>query len=164
MQCRLSYKGDIALNKTQVLKEKLRSKGYKITRQREAILEVFAVEDSHLLTAQELFEKIQENQAGTNFSTVYRNLELLLQEGIIRKVELNREAAYYELHDDKGHHHHLVCNRCGSIQTTDFCPLDRLKSEDGFIPVEHRFEIYGYCRDCVNSQDLKGKGKKDSKE
>ena len=151
------------MNKSQKLIERLRKKGYKITRQREAILKAFSEGDSHLLTAQELYEKIGETQSGTNFSTVYRNLELLLQEGIIRKVELNREAAYYELHDDNGHHHHLVCNRCGSIQTTSFCPLDRLKNEDGFIPTEHRFEIYGYCRDCANSQDIKVKKEKYSK-
>ena len=141
-----------SLNRAEKMLEKLRRKGYRITRQREAILKVLGEGDHHLLTAQELFEGILESQPGTNFSTVYRTLELLLQEGIVRKVELDREAAYYELHNDEDHHHHLVCKECGNIQTTNFCPLDKLKGEDGFIPVEHRFEIYGYCRDCVLQQ------------
>lgn len=145
------------MNQSQNLIEELRKKGYKITRQREAILRAFSEDGHQLLTAQEIFEKVKKSQAGTNFSTVYRNLGLFLEEQIISKVELDREAAYYELNDKKGHHHHMVCKRCGSIQTIDFCPLDRLKNDNGFIPLEHRFEIYGYCKDCINNnkEDIK---------
>lgn len=132
--------------------EKLRDKGYKITPQREAILTVLGEGEHQLLTAQEIFEKVLKNGGCTNFSTVYRNLELLLQEGIVRKVELNRDASYYEVNSSEDHHHHLICTKCGSIQTTSFCPLDRLQDENGFVPVEHRFEIYGYCKDCVRAQ------------
>jgi len=131
--------------------QELKKKGYKVTRQREAILSVLGEDEHQLLTAQEIFERILEMGSATNFSTVYRNLEILLQENIIRKVELNREAAYYELNCSGDHHHHLICKQCGSIQTTNFCPLDKLGDENGFIPVEHKFEIYGYCKDCVKS-------------
>ncbi|HHU48179.1 MAG: Fur family transcriptional regulator [Caldicoprobacterales bacterium] len=129
--------------------EKLRDKGYKITRQRESILAVLSEEGHQLLSAREIFKKVLKNGGCTNFSTVYRNLELLMQEGIVRKVELNRDAACYELSNCEEHHHHLVCTKCGNIQVTSYCPLDELQDEDGFVPTEHHFEIYGYCKDCV---------------
>ncbi len=131
--------------------EKLRKRGYKITRQREAILKVLSDGEHQLLTPQEIFEKVQKKAWCADTSTIYRNLEMLLQEGIVRKIKLNRDAACYELNIREKHHHHLVCTKCGNIQTTDFCPLDRLQDEDGFVPIEHRFEVYGYCRDCVNA-------------
>lgn len=140
------------MNRSTELLDELRKKGYKITRQREGILTVLG-EDSHqLLTAQEIFERMLQAGSETNFSTVYRNLEVLLQEGIVRKVELDREAAYYELVQSGDHHHHLICKECGSIQTTDFCPFDQLQDEDGFVPVDHSFEVYGYCKDCAKAR------------
>jgi Fe2+ or Zn2+ uptake regulation protein len=137
--------------------EELRRKGYKVTPQRKAILSILDEGEHQLLTAQELFEGVKKEVPRTNFSTVYRNLEILLEEGIVRKVELGRDAAYYELRDDKKHHHHLICKGCGNIGTTDFCPLDQIIGEDGFIPVEHRFEIYGYCRECALAKKAEGK-------
>ena len=128
--------------------QELKNKGYKITRQREAILKVLGETDHQLLTAQGIFEKVTQTNPGTNFSTVYRNLELLLKEDIIKKVELERDAAYYELSQSGDHHHHLICKGCGNIKKTDFCPFKKIEDEDGFTPVEHRFEVYGYCKDC----------------
>ncbi|HHY82150.1 MAG TPA: transcriptional repressor [Clostridiales bacterium] len=139
------------MNRSLEILQELKKKGYKVTRQREAIISVLGEVEHQLLTAQEIFEKILGMGSATNFSTVYRNLEMLLQEEIIRKVELNRDAAYYELNYSGDHHHHLICKKCGSIQTTSFCPLERLGDEDGFIPVEHKFEIYGYCKECVKT-------------
>jgi len=127
----------------------LKSKGYKITRQREAILKVLSSDECRLVTAQQIYEEVSKATPGTNFSTVYRNLEVLTQENIVQKIEINRDAAYYELAPDRDHHHHhLICKRYGSIKTTDFCPFEAMKDEDGFTPVEHRFEVYGYCKNC----------------
>ncbi len=131
--------------------DELKRRGYKVTRQREAILRVFQGAEKALMTAQELFNRVILEHPGTNFSTVYRNLEILLQEGIIVKVELDREAAYYELSSNGEHHHHLICKGCGSIRPTKYCPFKEGLSEDGFMPVEHRFEVYGYCRTCLRT-------------
>ncbi len=131
------------------LVHELKSKGYKITRQREAILKVLSSDECRLMTAQQIYEEVNATMPGTNFSTVYRNLEVLTQENIVQKIEINRDAAYYELAPDRDHHHHhLICKSCGSIKTTDFCPFEAMKDEDGFMPVEHRFEVYGYCKNC----------------
>ena len=67
---------------TGTLKERLKLRGYKITRQREAILDAFLACASHLVTAHELFKQVTINVPQTNFSTVYRNLEILVQEGL----------------------------------------------------------------------------------
>lgn len=129
----------------------LKKRGYKITRQREAILRVYARHPAKPVKAQDLFEQVVAEHPGTNFSTVYRNLEMLVQEGLLLKVEIDGGAAHYELSEQGEHHHHLICKGCGSIQPTRYCPFKSGLAEEGFYPVAHRFEVYGYCRDCLLS-------------
>ena len=140
------------MDKREGLKQELRKRGYKLTRQRETILEVFESSERALMTAQDIFERVIRRNPGMNFSTVYRNIEMLLQEDIITRVELDGGAAYYELSGDGEHHHHLICKRCGHVQVTKYCPLRESFDEEGFVPVDHRFEVYGYCRDCVEDK------------
>ena len=98
------------------IEDQLRRRGYKLTKQREAIIKVLDSLEENLATAQHIFEKVTETNPGTNFSTVYRNLDLLVQEGILRKTSLGHEASYYELVTNDTHHHHMICKECGKIR------------------------------------------------
>lgn len=133
------------------LEKRLKAKGYKITNQRRAILEVFTDTEKHLLTALEVFEAVGLKDSQMNFSTVYRNLEVLTDAGIIKRYNLDNGVNYYEL-DIHGHHHHLICLTCGEAKTIFHCPIEAIKSsieeETDFTPVEHKLEIYGYCKEC----------------
>jgi Fe2+ or Zn2+ uptake regulation protein len=146
------------LDKRQGLKQELRKRGYKLTRQRKTILEVLSSSGNIPMTARDIFERVTRLSPGMNFSTVYRNIEILLQENIITRVELHGDAAYYELSEDGKHHHHLVCKGCGNIQAIEYCPLNIPFEKEGFIPVDHRFEVYGYCRNCVDENKQIGLG------
>ncbi|MFU0800985.1 MAG: transcriptional repressor [Xylanivirga thermophila] len=138
--------------KSESFKDQLKKKGYKWTKQREAILNAFKQGNNPLLTAQELFDQVLRLIPSTNFSTVYRNLEMMVQENIVTKVNIGGQAARYEL-KNKGHHHHLICQKCGKVQCTDFCPFAQMPDQDGFVPVEHNFEVYGICKDCLKSDN-----------
>ena len=127
--------------------EKLRDKGYKITRQRNPSLQ-FSVKKGINSFLPGRSSKGIENGGCTNFSTVYRNPELLMQEGIVRKVELNRDAACYELQLRRTPSP-LVCTKCGTFRLPAIVPWMNCRMRDGFVPTEHHFEIYGYCKDCV---------------
>lgn len=135
------------------LRKQLKKRGYKLTKQREAILDVLEELDKSLMTAQEIFKRVVKINPGTNFSTVYRNLDILAQEGIIRRVTFGQEASYYELIFDGKHHHHLICKGCGKIQCTDYCPIKDMPEEDGFRATEHRLEIFGFCRECIDTNE-----------
>jgi len=140
----------------QIAEGKLKSEGYKLTNQRKAILKSFETSDSHLLSAQQLFAKVIEICPGTNFSTIYRNLELLTSIGIISRVELGDGIGCYELKLENDHHHHLICLECGDTRVIDYCPLAHIEEksvyEGGFTPVKHRFDIYGYCYQCKKAK------------
>lgn len=130
--------------------EMLKQKQLKVTPQRKAILTVLEKSES-VLSAQELFREVLELLPGTNFSTIYRNLDMLLSKGILCRIHRENGGDLYEIRRQEGHHHHVICKSCGASFTLDFCPMETLGRElqkQGFTPTEHRFEIYGYCDKC----------------
>ncbi|SFP86621.1 Fur family transcriptional regulator, zinc uptake regulator/Fur family transcriptional regulator, ferric uptake regulator [Caldicoprobacter faecalis] len=146
-------KGVLWMGNKNEFTEQLKQRGYKLTKQRQAILDVFMEMERPLATAQHIFEKVMEINPGINFSTVYRNLDMLVQEGIVRKITFDQGAAYYELMGGK-HHHHLICKGCGKIQCVDYCPLRDMPIKEGFVPTDHSFEIFGFCKECMQTKLL----------
>lgn len=133
------------------LKQDLKKKSIKLTRQRETILRLFMNPSHHLLTAAQIQHELDRNQQQMDLSTIYRNLETLTTAGVIRHIALNDNISRYELVTDH-HHHHLICLRCNQTEVVDLCPFQEIneyvKTHTRFLPVEHRFEIYGYCQEC----------------
>lgn len=128
----------------------LKEKQLKVTPQRKAIISV--LQNSHsVLSAQDIFSEVIKMLPGINFSTVYRNLDLLLDRGIICKITPQSGGVLYELRLEEGHHHHVICKKCGASIALEYCPMEEIQrklDEKGFTPTEHRFEIYGYCDKC----------------
>ena len=95
-------------------------------------------------------------------SSVYRNLAVLEQAGVVRRVITDDEFARFELTEDlTTHHHHLICSSCGkvedvtvpsSLETTLDRALDRLARRAAFATVSHRLDLIGLCRDCARAQ------------
>lgn len=91
-------------------------------------------------------------------STAYRNLAVLEQAGVVRKVFGGDEFSRYELAEDlTQHHHHMVCTACGAIE--DFTVPNRLEQSlgrlfdqvtqgTGFTPQGHRLDLLGTCSNC----------------
>ncbi len=140
--------------------EQLKQRGYKLTKQRQAILDVLMDLERPLATAQHIFEKVVEINPGINYSTVYRNLDVLVQEGILRKIAFDQGAAYYELMDGK-HHHHLICKGCGKVQCVEYCPLRDMPMNAGFVPTDHSFEVFGFCQECVQARLIDGERRRE---
>jgi Fe2+ or Zn2+ uptake regulation protein len=138
------------MNKINNIEITLKDQGYKLTGQRRIIIEVFEECPAHY-TAQEVFEKVKSQNPNINFSTVYRNLELLCKIGVINKLNISDRISHFELAHNE-HHHHVICLKCGDMQSIDMCPYGEIKVSDleelGFVPVKHKFEIYGYCKKC----------------
>lgn len=82
--------------------------------------------------------------------TVYRTLEALVAEGVAQRVVLGDGRARYELGQEHGHHHHLVCLSCGSVERLDECHVQakRAGRRRGFTVTAHRLEMFGYCAKC----------------
>ena len=91
-------------------------------------------------------------------SSVYRNLTVLLEAGVVRRLLGTDELARFELAEDLAdHHHHLLCSSCGSVSDVRAAPkLERALSEAarlaadeaGFEVTEHRIDLVGRCSAC----------------
>ena len=92
--------------------EALRSRGYRVTPQRQLVLE--AVAELGHATPEEIAASVQQTASGVNISTIYRTLELLDSLGLVTHTHLNHGAPTYHLASDADHVH-LVCQDCGKI-------------------------------------------------
>lgn len=131
------------------LLQKLTDSGYKITPQRRLILEVLKESNRHL-TADEIAARVKSMQPSVSVATIYRNLNLLVEMGLISRLDLHDGPARFELF--QGHNHHLVCLKCGRAIKLDACPMQgeiqKIIEENGFKVAGHHFEVTGYCKYC----------------
>lgn len=127
------------------LADRLRARGLRMTPQREQVLA--AVRRLGHATP----EQISETVPGVDVTTVYRNLELLEELGLVRHAHLGHGAPSYRPAGDE--HIHVVCHACGSV--VDAEPdlvdslADRLRRERGFVVDRAHFTVFGRCRDCA---------------
>ena len=92
-------------------------------------------------------------------SSVYRNLAILEQAEVVRRVLTHGDFARYELSEDlTGHHHHLICSSCGSVQDFILSPeieagiqkaASRAARSSNFTTEAHRLDLTGLCGDCA---------------
>lgn len=131
--------------------DELRNNGLKLTPARKIMLESLLCANDHLISALELFDQVRAKNKRINFSTVYRNLEVLIDCGMVQKLTFEGSAKY-QLQGDNNHQHHLICTGCKKTEILPYCPLvsleEAVKNNTDFLPMEHKVEIYGYCKEC----------------
>jgi len=129
----------------------IREKGLRNTRQREDILDVFLAADRHI-TVEELFNLIKQKNPEIGYATVHRNLNMLRDCGVAEEIKIGNQKARYEPKIGREHHDHLICLRCGSFIEVNDSKIeklqDKLAEENDFVPVRHKLEIYGICKEC----------------
>ncbi len=129
--------------------ETLKRKGLKLTPQRRLIVDIIHDSHRHIL-AEEVIETVRRRMPGVNKSTIYRTLDLLEQAGAVYKSESHGRFIYH--HAEEGHHHHLVCVRCGkTVECSEelFGPIERaLNKRYGFAADFKHQVIDGLCESC----------------
>ncbi|MCO7125702.1 transcriptional repressor [Sporolactobacillus shoreicorticis] len=139
----------------------LKNKGYKHTDKREDILNLFDRKGGYL-SAKDIQIALKDDYPGISFDTIYRNLSLFQDLMILEETELDGEKMY-QFHCKEHHHHHLICLRCGKTRTIDVCPMQDLSQVDpDFQVTGHKFEIYGYCKECRKKIENEKKPLQDS--
>ncbi|NLF02381.1 MAG: transcriptional repressor [Anaerolineales bacterium] len=134
----------------QKLIAELRRQGYRLTPQREMIVEAVAHAGRHI-TAEEVLELVRTHSSAVNVATVYRTLELLARLGLVSRADLGGGSVTYAC-QAHGHHGHLVCTRCGTVTEVDseaFATLEeQLRESFGFAPAARHFAVHGLCAGC----------------
>ena len=135
------------------MKDSLREKGVRLTRQRQILLDLIDGSGKHL-DAEELFRLAQAQDPKLNRVTVYRTLKMLKHSGLVDELDLMHyggDQHYYETRL-KQEHAHIICLRCGKVEEFFGEPLARLRkqveSHFGFEILITRTEIGGYCSHC----------------
>ncbi|GGE39965.1 transcriptional repressor [Pullulanibacillus camelliae] len=125
----------------------LKEKGYKTTHKREEILQ-FLKQQNKYTSVREVIDHLKKDYPGLSYETIYRNLALFTELGILEETELDGEKRFQLSCGADHHHHHLICLECGKTQTIEDCPMIVMPEVDGFNITGHKFEIYGVCDAC----------------
>jgi Fe2+ or Zn2+ uptake regulation protein len=133
---------------------RLRSVGQRLTTNREALLDTLSAAPRPLT-----IPEILARREGLAQSSVYRNLVVLEEAGIVHRVVGADEFARWELAEDlTGHHHHLICASCGRVEDVPASAgLERsvaaaaaaITRTTGFHTQRHRVDLVGVCKRCA---------------
>lgn len=134
----------------------LRQRGYRITPQREIIIQSLAHAGGHV-TAEEIYAQVQQRTRAINIATVYRTLDLLVANGLACRADLWDGRVVYTT-TDHGQHVHLVCKRCGAVLKADHALIEPLQEQliSGyqFTPDLDHLSITGICATCQSSHQF----------
>lgn len=145
----------------ELLKQKLREKGLKVTQQRLLVLSVLELNGGRHMTAEDVYELVSEDYPEIGLATVYRTLQLLWEMQLVDRINLDDGCVRYEIGhllsgESKHNHHHLICRACNKVIPFDADLLDDLErhieESAGFHVLDHELKFYGLCRECMKKQ------------
>jgi Fe2+ or Zn2+ uptake regulation protein len=137
----------------------LREHGLQVTAQRLAVLE--AVSTRPHATADELADDVRGRIGSVSRQAVYDALGILVEKGVVRRIQPAGSAARYE--DRVGdNHHHLVCRTCGRLVDVD-CAVGAAPcltaADDSSYEIDEAEVIYwGRCQECLAANSVSGSG------
>jgi len=135
------------------VEQALKLAGLKATAPRRDIMSAFSHE-CEPMSAEQVHRRIE--GSSTNLVTVYRTLASLESAGILKRVDLRKGAAHYELAGH--HHHHVVCTDCGRTEGFEMCGINAvsrkvLRRLPAFKAIhQHSLELYGTCKACAETR------------
>lgn len=130
----------------------LRENGHRVTPERLTLFDEVFSQHGHI-DAEQLLESLQGRGVKISRATVYRNLDLLVEIGLVRRQRLAGRRYLYEHVHPGQHHDHLVCTECGRVVEFVSPGISALQSEicraHGFVPTRHSLQILGICTSCA---------------
>ncbi|MCL6472426.1 MAG: transcriptional repressor [Firmicutes bacterium] len=136
---------------TTQFKSYIEARGLYFTPERQCIADEVFSNHEHL-DAEELLKILKGKGSKASRATVYRTLDLLVESGLVEKIDLGDGRSVYEHTAGHAHHDHLICIRCGSVQEFEEPLIEQLQDwaceKAAFKPIGHNLNIYGYCKNC----------------
>jgi len=134
-----------------IIYQRLKEADYRLTRQRQAVLDVMRENKGKHLSAEEVLNEARSKEPSLGIATVYRTLDKLSSIDVLHKTVFDEGKYRYELSDEHHHHHHIVCVSCGKITEVQDDYLSNLEAHveaQGFKVLDHQLTIYAYCPEC----------------
>ena len=129
--------------------DRLRKAGLRVTAPRTLVLDALEGR-STVVSAQELHHELRQEERSPGLATIYRTLQALADAREADTFTRDGEVTYRLCGSD--HHHHLVCESCGSVQEVEAEQVEAwvkaVARRTGFVVTGHTADVYGVCRDC----------------
>ncbi|WP_334171496.1 Fur family transcriptional regulator [Sinomonas sp.] len=123
----------------------------RVTKQKVAVSDALD-ELADFVSTQELHRILQDRGASVSLATTYRIVQSMAEDGLLDVLRADDGEARYRRCEAHGHHHHLVCRRCGKAVEIEAPAVEawasRIAAENGYTAVEHTVEIFGLCPEC----------------
>lgn len=108
-------------------------------------------------TVDDLWQALRQEEPHLGRATVYRSVEMLVNLGLLDRIEFADGSHHYRICGDN-HHHHLTCTRCHRVVEVDVClPQDQFTSigeQTDFTIEGHALTLFGRCSDCRKSETV----------
>ena len=134
----------------EIIIQKLRDNGHKITPQRLAIVKILAKSEGHP-SVENIHVQITKDFPTMSLATVYRNIVLIKSLGEVLELGFPDGSNRYDGNRPYSHPH-LICTKCRRIMDPDLESLEEvtqeLTSETGFRITSHRLDFFAICPDC----------------
>ena len=134
-----------------LLSSALKKEGLRHTIQRQAVWDEIKSNDEHR-DAEQIYSALRKNNLNVSRATVYRTIDVLYKNNLIRKIELGDSPSKYENKVNSEHHDHIICVQCGRI---DEFVDDKIESQQdkiidklGFKMIRHIHQLFVLCKDC----------------
>ncbi len=117
-----------------------------MTKQKKLVLDIAANSNAHL-NAEEIFLLAKKEMPAIALGTVYRNLNILVEEGLLRRISIAGQPDRFDHVGDE--HEHLICRQCGKLRDIRVDGiLDKIKSATGEDVLSVSLSAYYICTDC----------------
>lgn len=130
----------------------LRSRGFRMTSQRMTILHVLRHAGTHLSPA-EIYKQARHELPGLTEPTVYRTLEFLAENGLVRPSHSRNGHFTYQIAGED--HHHVICHVCRSEIEVEHALLEslyrKLESTSGYVRIDSHLTFFGICPNCASA-------------
>jgi Fur family ferric uptake transcriptional regulator len=129
----------------------LQESGYRLTVPRRAVIDAVQ-RTTRAFTADDLQRQLERERSAVGRATVFRTLDVLVQNGILDRIHRPDGCHSYVLAGGSRHHHHLICSDCGTVVEFEECELtpllETLGRRTNFQISDHWLEVFGRCASC----------------
>ena len=123
--------------------------GIAVTHQRQVLYEVMQGMSGHP-SPEEIFAEVRQRIPAVSLATVYKNIHVFVENGILREVSLHHGSQRLEMNERQ--HHHLVCSRCKAITDIAAEGIDLIPQHSdlgvGFQVERYSVDVIGVCAEC----------------
>ena len=139
------------MSSSDTLKKVLKKEGLRYTHQRQAVWDELSASDEHR-DAEEIYLALYNSGLKVSRATVYRTIDVLVKNNLVRKLDLGDGRARYENKMDTAHHDHLICVQCGKIEEFMDNVIENrqevIVENFGYRLIRHIHQLFVICDEC----------------